>query len=250
MRLTGAGVFNETLDGLVTLEAKNWDGYREHNEQERLGLYANGGWQVSNDLALRGYLTWISNDQELAGPLSREQMDEDPEQAGAGAVSGNYQIDVDTLRLGGKLTWLLAGGAQFETGLSWEAQSLYHPIVDRIMVDFDGAGPMGPVEVFSLLIDTDHQDVGAMLRYRQTAGDHEFTVGANLGINEVDGGNYRNLHGESNGITTIIDNHATALEVFVMDRWQVDGRLTLTAALQVVARRTRRENTQTSNRAR
>ena len=155
LRLTGADVFDDAFDGLATLEAKNWGGYREHNEQERRGLYANGGWQVSDDLALRGFLTWLSNDQELAGSLSREQMDADPDQAEAAAVGGNYQVNVDTLRLAGKITWQLGGEGQFEAGLSYEQQSLYHPIVDRILVDFDGPGPMEPMEVFSLLIDTD-----------------------------------------------------------------------------------------------
>jgi iron complex outermembrane receptor protein len=234
LRLTGAGVFDETFDGLATVEGKAWDGYREHNEQQRRGLYANGGWRVSDDLALRGYATWLSNDQELAGALSREQMREDPDQAGAGADSGNFQVNVDTLRLAGKLAWQISDKTQFEAGLSYEEQSLYHPIVDRILVDFDGPGPMEPVEVFSLLIDTDHRELGAMLRLRRTAGDHELTVGANLGFNQVDGGNYRNLGGRRNGLTTDIDNEATALEVFVMDRWQIADRWTLTLALQGV----------------
>lgn len=234
MRLTGAGVFDNEFDGLVSIEAKNWDGFREHNEQQRLGLYANGGWQISDDLAVRGYLTWVSNDQELSGPLSRAQMDDDPDQAGAGAISGNYQVDVDTLRLAGKMTWQPGANAQFEAGLSFEQQSLFHPIVDRIMVDFDGPGPMEPIEVFSLLIDTDQDNLGGMLRYRRVAGDHEITLGANLGRTTVVGGNYRNLNGQPNGISTKVDNEATSLEAFVMDRWQFADRWTFTLALQGV----------------
>lgn len=88
--------------------------------------------------------------------------------------------------------------------------------------------------MFSLLIDTDHQDAGAMLRYRQAMGDHELTPGANLGFNEVDGGNYRNLGGQRNGLTTEIDNEANALEAFVMDRWQLADRWVLTLAVQGV----------------
>ncbi len=234
LRLTGAGIVDDTFDGLVTIETRTWDGYRDHNAQERVGLYANGGWKIADDLAARAYVTWIENDQELAGALSREQVNDDPDQAGDGAVSGNYQVDVDTLRLAGKLSWQLAGDAQLEAGVSWEQQSLYHPIVDRIMVDFDGPGPMEPVEVFSLLIDTDQDNAGGTLRYRRSYGEHEVTVGANLGWTRVQGGNYRNLGGNKNGQTTVIDNDATAIEVFVMDRWQLADRLTLTAALQGV----------------
>ena len=234
LRLTAGGEFDEIFDGLATLETRTWDGYREHNEQQRFGIYGNGGWQISEDVAFRGYLTWLSNDQKLAGALSRQQVDADPDQAEAAAVSGNYQLNVDTLRLAGKLSWQLGGAAQFEAGLSYEQQSLYHPIVDRILVDFDGPGPMPPVEVFSLLIDTNHEDVGGMLRYRQTKGAHDFTFGANLGFNKVDGGNYRNLGGKKNGLSTEIDNDAASLEVFLMDHWKVADRWTLTLAVQGV----------------
>ncbi|ANO52121.1 TonB-dependent receptor plug domain-containing protein [Woeseia oceani] len=56
-RLTFADTFDNGLDGLLTIEARQWDGYREHNEQERLGLYANAGWQISPDVATRVYAT-------------------------------------------------------------------------------------------------------------------------------------------------------------------------------------------------
>ena len=36
-----------TLDGLLTVEGRHWDGYRDHSAQERWGLYANAGWQPS-----------------------------------------------------------------------------------------------------------------------------------------------------------------------------------------------------------
>jgi iron complex outermembrane recepter protein len=52
-RLTLAEVLSESLDGLATLEGKQWDGYREHNSQERAGLYANVGWQLTGNVATR-----------------------------------------------------------------------------------------------------------------------------------------------------------------------------------------------------
>ncbi len=92
------------------------------------------------------------------------------------------------------MTWQPVGGGQFEAGLSFENQSLFHPIVDRVMVDFDGQG----------------------------------------GWSTVVGGNYRNLGGRPNGRTTNIDNEASLLEAFVMDRWQVADRWVMTLALQGV----------------
>lgn len=220
LRLTDARVFGPRADALVTLDYKNWDGYREHSEQQRRGLFANAGWQMSEQLATRFYLTWVNNEQNLPRSLSLAQMESDLSQAGATAIEGNHQVNVEALRLAGKTTWQIYDDRQLEFGVSWEAQSLYHPIVAPIMVDFDGPGPAETVEVFSLLIDTDHRDLGASLRYRQLVGRHELLVGAILGSGTVTGGHYRNQNGYRNGLTTNIDQSAGSLEAFVMDRWQ------------------------------
>ncbi len=104
--------------------------------------------------------------------------------------------------------------SSLELGLSYEEQSLYHPIVDRILVDFDGPGPAPPVEVFSLLVDTDHRDVGAMLRYNRRVGEHDMLAGVNFGDGRVEGGNYRNDGGQRNGLTERVDNSADSLEAY------------------------------------
>ena len=67
-RLTAGGVSGD-LDGQVTLETKQFDGYREHGGQDRAGLYANAGWQVTDDFNLRAYATYVDNKEQLAGPL-------------------------------------------------------------------------------------------------------------------------------------------------------------------------------------
>jgi iron complex outermembrane receptor protein len=231
LRGTFGGVLNERADALVTVEAKSWNGYRDHNEQQRSGLYANVGWQLADAVTTRLYVTAIHNDQELAGVLTRAELEADPNQAEASAVSGNYQFNVDTLRLASKTTWDLGGDRSVELGFSFEDQDLFHPIVDRVMV------PIGGVltEVFSLLIDTQQRDFGTMFRYRQRTGDHDFVAGLNYGDNGVEGGNYRNLGGQPNGLTTIVDNSADSLEVYAMDRWQVADRWLLELAAQGVS---------------
>ena len=243
LRGTFGGVLDERVDGLVTLETKRWDGYRDHNRQERSGLYANVGWELSDKTSTRLYATFVQNDQELAGVLTRAQFEANPNQAESSAVSGNYQFDVDTARLASKTTVALGNDRSLEFGFSLERQSLFHPIVDRVMVPIDGV----PTEVFSLLIDTEQRDVGTMLRYRQRAGSHDFLVGVNYGDNTVRGGNYRNLGGQPNGRTTIIDNAAVSLEIFATDRWQVSDRWMVELAAQAVSADREVRNTTVAN---
>lgn len=232
---TGAVFADERGDAMLTLESLRKDGYRRHSAQERLGLYANSGWQLSDAIETRFYATYITNDHELASALTADEAKADPRAAGATAVSGNFQVDVDTRRLANKTTWQLNDASSLEVGFSWEKQSLYHPIVDKVMVDFDGPGPNPPVEVFSLLIDTDQRDWNTMIRYNLEAGDHQWRIGLNYGENRVRGGNYRNDRGQRNGLTTRIDNSAESLELFVLDHWRFADRWTLVYGAQAVA---------------
>ncbi len=233
-RFTASRAFNETFDALLTVESKQWEGYRAHNEQQRTGLYGNAGWQLTEAVATRFYGTWIENDEELPGPLSRAQVADDPRQANPAAVRGNYQVNVDAWRIANKTSWQIGPGRRLDAGFSTERQSLYHPIVAPVLVDFDGDGPAPPVEVFSLLIDTDLRNSGAVLRYNQRLGDHDLLAGFNYGDSTVDGGHYRNLAGMRNGLSARVATDASVVEAFAMDRWSVGERLVLVLGAQAV----------------
>lgn len=228
------GAASEALDGLVTLETKQWDGYRAHSDQDRRGVYANAGWQPTDALTVRAYATWVDNFQHLPGALTRAEADADPDRASAAAIGGDYGKEVETARVAGKAIWNLGAGRSLTAGLSYEEQSLFHPIVDRIFVDFDGPGPAPPAEVFSLLVDTDHTDLGGVIRYDQSVGAHDLQAGLNYGEGTVEGGNFRNAGGRPNGLSEIVDNRADGLEVFLVDRWRAADRFTVVLGAQVV----------------
>ena len=228
----GAG---DTVDGLLTVEGRQWDGYRDHSGQERWGLYANAGWQPSATTNMQLFATYVHNDQRLPGALTRAEADADPDQASAAAIDGNYGKVVKTARVATKTTWSFGANGSLAAGLSYEGQSLFHPIVNRIFVDFDGPGSNPPVEVFSLLVDTDHRDLGAMMRYDRRMGTHDLLVGLNYGDGSVAGGNYRNNAGRPNGISEYVDNSADSVEAFVVDRWRASDRWTAVFGAQVVS---------------
>lgn len=235
-RFNVGGELGESGDGLLTVESKRWDGYRDHNEQDRIGLYANAGWQINDRVETRFYLTMLENDQEIPGSLTREQFETDPDRANKAAVDGHYQLNVDTLRVANRTSWQIDDNRTLDFGVSYEDQTLYHPIV-WVAVDFDGPGPAPETEVFSLLVDTDHRDVGAMLRYSQQIGRHELVVGLNYGDNDVEGEHYRNLRGERNGLSTLVNNSASTTEIFALGRVQLAESTRLIVAAQAVSAR-------------
>ena len=228
----GAG--NDKLDGLLTVETKQWDGYREHSDQNRWGVYANAGWQPSEAMSVRAFATYVDNDQRLPGALTRAEVEANPDQASVDAIGGNYGKVVKTSRGAVKTSWTLAADRSLTAGLSYEEQSLFHPIVNRIFVDFDGPGPNPPVEVFSLLIDTDHRDFGGVLRYDQSLDAHDLVAGLNYGKGAVRGGNFRNNGGRPNGISEYVDNSAEGVEAFVVDNWRASDRFTVVLGAQYV----------------
>ena len=221
-----AGTVGGSFDALGTLEGKTWEGYRDHSSQDRMGIYANLGWRASSATETRFYATYVDNEEQLPGALTEGQVDEDPDRANPSALTGNFQKNVATARVAAKTTWRFDEGSSLQAGLSYEEQSLYHPIVD-VRIDFDGPGPDEPVQVFSLLVDTDHRDVGAMLRYDATIGAHDLLAGLNYGDGSVEGGNYGNDGGRRNGLSEIVDHDSGSLEAFVVDRWALGDRWTL-----------------------
>ncbi|MDY6946651.1 MAG: TonB-dependent receptor [Pseudomonadota bacterium] len=230
-RVTAGGVA-DSVDGLVTLEAKEYDGYRDHSRQERKGVYANAGWQVSDALSIRVYGTYLDNNEELPRGLSRAQFAQDPDQVVASAITGDNRKDVQTARAAFKTTWNIDADSSLEFGASYEEQSLYHPIVDIRGPDPDGAGPLLGPQFFSLLIDTDHETRAGMVRYKLEASDHDVVLGVNYGVTDVEGSNYQNLFGQRGFFMFPSDEHSENVEVYAIDRWALTDSWTLVYGAQ------------------
>jgi iron complex outermembrane receptor protein len=228
-----AGTVAGPFDAFATLEAKSWEGYRDHSSQDRVGFYANAGWQSSSNLSTRIYATYLHNEEQLPGALTQAKVAADPDQANSSALTGNFQKNVETVRVAANTTWQIDERNSLQAGLSYEAQSLYHPIVD-VRIDFDGPAGNPPVQVFSLLVDTDHRDFGAMMRFHAEIGAHDLVAGLNYGDGSVKGGNYGNDGGYRDGLNERVDNHADSLELFLMDRWQFASTWTLAYGAQWV----------------
>ena len=84
-RVTVGGA-RDKVDGLLTVEGRQFDGYRDHSNQERWGLYANAGWQPSTTTNVQLFATYVDNDIRLPGALTRAEVDADPDQASAAAL--------------------------------------------------------------------------------------------------------------------------------------------------------------------
>ena len=227
------GVVQDSWDGLLTVESRSWGGFREHNEEKRVGIYANSGWQVNDQIDTRLYFTYLDSEQEIPGSLTQAQLERDSEQASFNALAGNFQLDVETRRIASKTKWQLTDNQRLEFGLSYEDQELFHPIVS-VFANIGGV----PTNVFSLLIDTDHQDVGGVARYYLSSENHDFTLGVNYGKNQVEGEHFTHEGARPIQLSTLIDNTAETWEIYAQDQWRLSPTLDLILAVQgVIAER-------------
>ncbi len=233
VRATLGRQLGERLDVQVTADEQRREGYRDHNDSARSNLYGNLGLRLSDNVDTRFFVTVSNYDEELPGALTAAQLEADPRMSPDDAWSGDYQYDVLAKRVANKTTIRLSDDSSLEVGVSRETQDLFHPIVD-VRVDFDGPGPMGLTQVFSLLIDTTQTNSGAMLRYNRIVGDHDLLVGANWGSSDVRGEHYSHNRAVRTRMDARIDNHAESVEFFAMDRWSLSQQLTLVYGLQAV----------------
>lgn len=216
-RVTLSGVFGD-FDGLVAAETRQRDGYRDHSVQDRKAVYANLGWAPSENVSTRLFANYVDYYAELPRELTPGQYHENPRQGRADAILGNHSKDVQSWRAAIKTTIAELAGGTLEIGASYEHQDLFHPIVST--------------SFFSLLIDTTHEDSGAMLRYQRTAGSHGLLFGVNYGYSTVTGGNYTNEGGRPGFLMFTTDDEASSLEVFVLDRWKFASDWTLVYGAQ------------------
>jgi iron complex outermembrane recepter protein len=209
------------LDGLITAQTVQRDGYRDHSQEDRKDVFANAGWQASEDVSTRIYASFTDFYAELPRELTPAQYAQNPRQARLDAIAGNHSKKVEAWRLAFKTTATRIAGGTLELGASHEQQTLFHPIVSS--------------PFFSLLIDTDHKDSGAMVRYHRTAGDHNFVFGGNYGYSTAKGGNYQNVGGQPGFLMWTTDSTASSLELFALDRWSFAPQWTLVYGTQFLS---------------
>lgn len=220
-RLTFSDVFENGLDASLTLEDKRWDGYRDHNEQQRSGIYANAGLALNDKVSTRFYLSHLENDQELPGALTRQQVREDRDQANPNAELGDYQRDVKAFRLANKTTIDFDANRRLELGVAFEEQELHHPIVFN--------------PFFNLYIQNRQRDASTMARYHHRIDEHQLLFGVNYGVSNVSGGQYNNDFGEQGAKRSDVENDASTLELYAMDRWNFADNWTLVGGVQLVS---------------
>ena len=79
-----AGGRRDRFDGLLQVGFSRRDGYRDHNESDRVSLDVNFGVEVNDAVSSRFFLGYTDLNFDVAGPLSRPQLDRNPKRVHSG----------------------------------------------------------------------------------------------------------------------------------------------------------------------
>ncbi|MBP3861036.1 MAG: TonB-dependent receptor plug domain-containing protein, partial [Pseudomonas sp.] len=106
------------LDYYVSLTDSDTDGYQNHTAGSSKGIAANVGYRFSPQLETRFYLRYRETDNELAGRVTKDNIQHHPRAANPAYVAGDYtRPQPGSTWLGNKTTMYLDDDSQLEVGL-------------------------------------------------------------------------------------------------------------------------------------
>lgn len=142
---TGGGVAG-ALDGFIGASASRQEGYRRHAEQRNLRAFGNLGWRISGRVENRIHLAYLDSASELAGALTREQMEDDPRQANAGSALRDSKRDYPLARVADRLT-VAWDAVRLDLGAGYVRKDLFHPLgfglIEQDSDDWTGSVRLG-----------------------------------------------------------------------------------------------------------
>lgn len=225
-----AGSF-ETYRGLVSggVDAGRWDawgavsadtseGGRDHASRNSYRFHGNVGYEVTDNVETRFYLSLNNINQELPGALNLNDTLTNPSK---GNFVGDQARDINSIRVQNQTRFDLGEG-DLAVGVWLNSKELYHPIFQ--------------------VIDYQSLDRGIWGRYEWEKGPFAFTLGAEAREGETDAKRFVNINGARGALTFEADQSAWTANVYGEGRYSATDKLTLIAGL--IAAQGEREQTQ------
>lgn len=180
--------FSNGLDYYASGTALREDGYRRHQDLERERFYGNLGWRVYEDTIVRFYMMYMNARDELAGDLTKTQLQLAPQSAASANLALNQRRDSEALRPAVAVTHMIDPDQRLEANLYWQWRDLDHPLAFAF-------------------IDNEFNDAGTEIRYINTAEiadkDNEFVFGLSPQYGRILDANYVNNQGNRGALTKL-----------------------------------------------
>lgn len=104
------------------------EGYRAHSEQIRRRLYTTYGYRLEGGTSVRLDVSYVHNEENLPGSLTRQEFERNPRQRNPNAASAGEARDYDYTRVAFTLRTPLTTTQVLEWATQFNVQDLDHPL--------------------------------------------------------------------------------------------------------------------------
>lgn len=203
--LVSAGIERGRLDAWGAISADTSNGDRDHVRRDSVRFQGNVGYDLTDSVETRFYLSLNQIDQELPGALTLRDAVNNPKK---GNFVGDQARDIKSIRIQNQ-TRIALGEGDLAVGVYLNDKELFHPIFQ--------------------VLDYSSLDQGVWARYDWETGPFALTVGASGRQGETDAKRYVNINGASGAQTFQADQEAWTANVYAEGRYAVTPDLTLIA---------------------
>jgi iron complex outermembrane receptor protein len=116
-QVTFGGVAGQ-FDYIGSVMGRYRDGFREHSTENTERIFGDLGYKFSDHLENRFYVTFDHVDRQLPGGLTKQELNDDPQQANADALAEDFNKKWEFVRLADKISYR-NNGYEFDAGAFW-----------------------------------------------------------------------------------------------------------------------------------
>jgi iron complex outermembrane receptor protein len=216
------GYAGDRTDAYSSFTYQSQDGFRDHAEQNNQRFFTNLGWQISDSIETRLYITGVATDSQIPGSISKSMLGKDPRSANPTNILQDQHRDFELYRIASQTTFE-NGDNIWDITAAWTYKDLNHPIfqvVDQLSND---------------------ALISAAFTNRSDLFGHEnqLKAGVLIGRGETHAAQYQNIGGKRGALVSDSDQIATNLEAFIENQFSLGNGFT--AILGASAAHNRRE---------
>jgi iron complex outermembrane receptor protein len=123
-----SGGVSGAADYYASLSSMTADGFQDHSRASAVRFFSNFGYRMIENAETRFYFSYVRNDTELPGNLTKDEVRYTPRASDPDAVTFDQRRDVEWMRLANHTTVRLADDQQIDASLYWMYHDLDHPL--------------------------------------------------------------------------------------------------------------------------
>ncbi len=215
-----SGFVEGPLDAYVSVTHSSTNGFRDYSAQSNQRLFANLGYQLSDNVETRFYVTYLQTDSELPGNLTKAQMEANPQMSQPGNQANGWKRDFKLFRIANRTT--ITDGLDQTLTLStfWSWKDLDHPITP-----------------FAGVIDQLSNDLGIDIRYDNTGDflghENRFTLGYSMVYGVAEDNRFLNVLGQRGAKVLDVKQQSMNLDLYAQNTFSLTNDLSLITGGQV-----------------